>query len=168
MEFVPYLAIFDGLGNPILDNKYQVPIGMFITSFKYKYTNEGPDEGTFTIESDNTDIIMHDKLQYLMPLKLQWGKSFPDGKLESSPVRSVVVKKHKISLLADGVKMTVDFADASFLVQATPAKYSDYNKSIKEYLKGILKGQSVPFQVVDYANTESTEIKIAKKLRDAN
>ena len=36
----PYLAIFNTSGQPIMDDKNGLPIGMLVTSFKYVYEEE--------------------------------------------------------------------------------------------------------------------------------
>lgn len=160
-----YLAIFDGMGNSIIDDKYGVPIGVFVTTFNYNYTSEGPDEAEFTLETDNPDISSNDKLRYLMPIKLQWGYVTPDGQVISSPVRAVVVKDHSISFTPDGVKLVVQLSDASFITQASSATYQNQEKDLQTYVTSLLQGQSVPFQILDYSNRESTDVVVAKKVQ---
>lgn len=88
----PYLAIFDGAGSPIMDIFNDLPIGMEVENFNYKYTEGKGDKGKFTIVTDFVDIVDHPSLQFKMPLKIQWGWIFSDSSFKSSPVRLVNIK----------------------------------------------------------------------------
>lgn len=46
-----------------------LPIGMEVENFNYKYTEGKGDKGKFTIVTDFVDIVDHPSLQFKMPLK---------------------------------------------------------------------------------------------------
>lgn len=161
-----YLAIFDGQNNPIFDTQKQLPLGLFVTGFNYEDDEDDDDSGDITIETDNVNIISLPQLGYLMPIKLQWGWIYPDNTYKSSPIRSVVVKKHKVDFTPEGVKLTLEVASASFLLKNQSAHYENNKEGdFIKYIKGLLQGVSVPVSVCDYSVKPYAEITSIKKVR---
>lgn len=150
----PYLAIFDSSEAPILDLVSNVPIGVFVTSFTYKYVEDGVDEAEVIIQTPNQNIADHPNLQYLMPIKLQWGWIYSDGTSKSGPVRSVVVKDYTLGFNEEGVKFTLKLADSSFLLKKEPANYSEgTNKnedSFNQYLEQLVTG-TFELEIIDFS-----------------
>lgn len=168
----PYLAIFDSAETPIIDSLHNLPIGVFVTYFKYNYVEDGIDTGEIVIETNNTNVSDHPSLQYLMPLKLQWGWIYPDGSSLSGPMRSIVVKDHKLSFTPKGVKFTIELSDSSFLTKSEPADYTGPHGDLKNqceflgYVDNLLKGTGQDIEVVSF-NTNMTDLekrKVVKQL----
>lgn len=145
----PYLAIFDGAGSPIMDEFNQLPIGMEVESFNYKYTEGKGDSGKFTIVTDFVNLVDHPALQFKMPLKLQWGWIFSDGSFKHGPVRLVNVKNHDIEFTPEGVKFTIEFADGSMFLKAEPSKYVNGKYEYLEAFNELAQGR-MPLTIVDY------------------
>lgn len=155
----PYLAIFDGAGSPIMDIFNDLPIGMEVENFNYKYTEGKGDKGKFTIVTDFVDIVDHPSLQFKMPLKIQWGWIFSDISFKSSPVRLVNVKSHQIEFTPDGVRFTIEFADAKMFLEAEPSKFvgdkTDYLEVFNELAMG-----NMPMTVIDYSEKAGVHLEI--------
>ena len=154
----PYVAIFDASEAPILDLLYNAPLGVFVTSFSYTYVEDGVDEAELTIQTSNQDIADHLNLQYLMPIKLQWGWVYPDGTSKSGPVRSVVIKDYNLTFNEEGVKMDIELSDSSFLLKKEPADYSEGDgiprpsnteDGFNKYLDQLLEG-TFPIEVINH------------------
>ena len=129
-----YLAIFDPQNKPIYDIHKNLPIGLFVTNFSFEEDEEEDDCGEIVIETDNVEIINTPQLNYLMPIRLQWGWIYPNGQSKSSPVKSVVVKKHKIDFTNEGVKFTIEVASSTFLLKTQPARYGSGNQG-RDFIK---------------------------------
>ena len=150
-----YVALFDTEKKPIFDDIKGFPLGMFVTSFSYEDDEDDDDSGELVIETDNVEITNLPNLGYLMPLKLQWGWVYPNGTYKSSPVKTVVIKKHKVDFTTEGVKFTIEFASASFLLKSQPAKYGGNNKNMDflTYLMNAANGIALPMTIADYEVT---------------
>ena len=139
----PYLAIFDGGQQPIMDDLTQLPIGVYVTNFEYNYDEDDDDNGNFTMECNNPDLVAHPSFKYKMPLCLQWGYIYPKGDSFIGPLRKVIVIGNESEFTETGVKITINFASASILAKNFPAKYYDRAKGILDYLTPLLKGGPV-------------------------
>lgn len=156
----PYVAIFDSDGNPIICPLNNMPIGMFVTKFNYKYVEEGADTAEITIQTNNINIADHSALQYLMPIKLQWGWLYHNRGSESSPVRTVVVKDISLRFSPEGVTMDLDLSDSSFLLKGTAANYNavgaaSISKNLESVIQDILNGVPSGIQVVKSIDTST-------------
>lgn len=155
----PYLAIFDGSGDPIMDPQKNKPIGIFVSSFKYSYIEEDADEGEFVIDTDNPELSSHPKLQYNQSLKLQWGYIFPTKEPFVGPVRSVIIVGNKTDFTDTGVKMTISFADSTVLAKNIPATYKsvqsdwdDITRILSEVFTGFAGSTT---RISDYRGSKS-------------
>ena len=117
------------------------------------------DKGKFTIVTDFVDIVDHPSLQFKMPLKIQWGWIFSDSSFKSSPVRLVNVKSHQIEFTPDGVRFTIEFADAKMFLEAEPSKFvgdkTDYLEVFNELAMG-----NMPMTVIDYSEKAGVHLEI--------
>ena len=154
----PYLAIFDGAGTPIMDDGNDMPIGPEVESFSYNYTEGKGDSGEFTIVTDYVGIVDNPSLQFKMPLKIQWGWIFSDSSFKSSPVRIVNVKGHKIDFTPEGVKFTIEFADAMFL-EAEPSKFVGNKTTYLEAFNELAMGK-MPITRILYGEKEGIGLTI--------
>lgn len=146
----PYLAIFDGSENPIMDDLNDIPIGMEVTKFVYKYTEGKGDSGEFTIETNYVNIVDNPSLQYKMPLKLQWGWLFSDGSSKVGPVRIVNISDHKIDFDPEGIKFTIKFKDAKKFLEDAPPNYFANQIDYLTYVQDLIMGR-LPIIILDYA-----------------
>lgn len=170
----PYLALFDSSESPIIDTLYGLPLGIFVTSFKYQYCEDGCDTGEIVIETANTNISDHPSLQYLMPVILQWGWLYPDGSKKVSPLRSVVVKDHKVEFSPTGVKFTIELSDSSFLLKAEASDYSGAKSDLKKqgdymnYVEKVLSGTGTNIDVIQFginADIDNSRSRLQSQLR---
>lgn len=161
----PYLAIFNGSGQPIKDPLTELPIGVYTTDFEYNYEEEKEDWGHLILECDNPDIVALPELKYQMPLQLQWGYIYPSKKANCSPIRRVIVIGKEVEFTPDGVKTTINFADSTILSKNISATYNGQDGGFNEYVKNLLTGRLMGVQLVDYnPNAYVAVKKIFKKL----
>lgn len=158
----PYLAVFNNLGEPIVDSSSGLPIGMLMTDFEYNYNEEKSDVGEFTLETDNPDLISHPALDFYMGLMLQWGWIYPNGGFYCSPVRQVVITEHNVDFTETGVKIRIVFSDSSVLLKNQPADYYNSAAGFEAYVKDMLKGVGIGLELWDYS--EDNGVKITKKV----
>lgn len=153
----PYLGIFNGSAQPIIDPKNKLPIGVFVTSFEYVYDEEDCDEGRITIETDNPDLVALNDLGYYRPLQLQWGYIFPSQMTYQGPVRKVMITGREVTFNETGTHITIMFSDASVILKNHPANYFNNTGGFLEYLRDILLGRGVGTIMVDYRETSQTQ-----------
>lgn len=158
----PYLAIFDGKRQPVVDPKSGLPIGMLMTSFDFEFDEDKPNKAEFVLETDNPDLVMHPALDYQMPLRLQWGWIFPDGTADTSKVRSVIVTNHKIKHGRDKIELRVECKDASILLQQQPARVFQQSTDYKDWVIGLLNGR-VGISLLDYEKKTTINHRIAQR-----
>lgn len=158
----PYLAIFDGSGRPIMDKLNEIPIGMEVIRFEYKYTEDDGDSGEFTIHTNNVNIVDEPALQYKMPLKLQWGWLFSDGTNRVGPPRLVNISDHKIEFTPDGTKFTIIFKDARKFLEDSPPDYFANQTDYLIYMQQLAMGR-LPFMITDYAEKAGLKLTIFER-----
>lgn len=158
----PYIAMFDESNQPILDLSMGLPLGVFVDKFKYVYTEDGCDTATIDLQTSNINIADHPGLQYLMTIKLQWGWIYPDGGSKSGPVRSLVVKDYSLSFTNEGVKMTLELSDSSFLLKTEPPTHNggknkplSKDDNIYKHIEGAIKGTPYNIKIVDITPTKN-------------
>lgn len=152
----PYLAIFNGSQQPIMDFKNNLPIGVFVTSFEYSYIEEDCDEGKIVIETDNPDLVALDELDYYRPLQLQWGYIFPSKLTYVGPIRKVMITGREVTFDESGTHITLTVSDASVILKNTSAKYFNTGGFV-EYLTDILNGNGIGFIMRDYREVPMTQ-----------
>ena len=153
----PYLAVFDGQGQPIIDPKNNLPIGMFMTSFEYTYDEEDTDGGSFTIDTDNPDLAALSELDYYKPLMLQWGYIFPSNQAYIGPIRRVMITGREVTFNENGTHISIEFSDASVILKNMPARYFENTRGFLKYIEDILLGKGLGIIMIDYR--ESSEKK---------
>lgn len=143
----PYLAIFDGRSNPIVDPLTNLPIGTYVTNFEYVYNEEDDDTFEITLTCDNPNLIDLPQLSYLMPLLLQWGWIFSDGSSNCGPVRKVVIRDSESNFSDSGVKIVLKGTDAFALTKVMPANNED--EIMVKWITNNLEGKFY-IDIIDY------------------
>lgn len=155
----PYLAIFNGAGNPILCQKNNLPIGTFVKSFEYVYKEDEEDVGEIRLETDNPNILDHEDLQYYSELLLQWGYIFSDQSFLCGPPRKVIIIGMSSEFTEHGTTVNFKVADAGILLKTVPANYYNNLEGFEDYIKDLLEGDIIgEVKLVDYSNVESQVI----------
>ena len=146
---MPYLAIFDGDGKPIIDELINKPIGLFVTKFTYVSDEDEIDNGSITLNCSNPDLPSNKKLMYRAPLQLQWGWLFPDGSKLVGPLKKVIIKKRKTSFTSTGVEMVISIACSSSFTKSMPPNYSGITSDFGTFVQGLLNGDPA-VEILDY------------------
>lgn len=135
----PYIAIFDGSSNPIIDPSNQLPLGTFIDNFIYEYNEEKEDTGSFVITTNNPNICDLPQLQYQEILWIQWGYVLPDSTVVCGNPRRVMITDISASFKSSGVTLEIKFADPNILLKNIPANYF---ARYARYLNGVLNAMT--------------------------
>lgn len=162
----PYLSIFDGQGKSIIDEKNNLPIGVFVTDFEYTYDEDDDDSGHFTIETDNPEIVANSALNFQMPLKLQWGIIYPSRDPYIGPVRNVIIIGKETDFTPQGIKLTLNFASGSILSKTTPSQYYSDKLEFFDILNNALQGNPCGVKMFDYTVENSIETLVAERVTD--
>lgn len=160
----PYLAIFNSQLSVIRDPKNNLPIGTFVTHFEYTYDEEKVDKGKIEIETDNPDLIALNELSYGQGLQLQWGYIYSDGSGYYSPVRKVIIINTDSTFGQSGVKITLEFSDASIILKNAPSNYFDNTKGFVKYVEDLCKGVPIGIALVDYNEQSTVKAAVAKRV----
>ena len=159
----PYLGIFNGMAKPIMDPKYNLPIGMYVTSFEYVYDEEDCDEATIHLDCDNPDLVDLNDLQYYRPIQLQWGYIYPSNVTYQGPVRKVIIIGREVSFDETGTHITLTMGDATTILKNSPANYYNNTKGLLAYLVDITKEIPIGYTLSDYKETTIKSQVVAKK-----
>lgn len=120
----PFLWIANGTESFIMNPKNNLPIGELVTSFRYKYKEDGVDEGEITLHTDNFDLPADPQLQQQCPLCLQWGYIYPSLQRYLGPKRRVIIVAQDINWGPDGLDFTIKFAARGFMLKNIPAEWN--------------------------------------------
>ena len=163
----PYLGIFNGQSKPIKCQKNDLPIGTFVKSFEYKYTEDGPDVGEIMIETDNPDLLDHPDLQYYSELWLQWGYIFPDGSCLPGPPRKVIIIGNTAEFTERGTTINIKFADVGIMLKTVPSNFYGNMKGLEGYLKDLLQGEFIgDVSLIDASEVDNKIIPIVTESVD--
>ena len=143
-----YVAIFDSTGKPIFDPLSNLPIGIFVTDFNYTFIEEKSDTASFTILTDNPNLVDLPKLSQQSVLKLQWGFIFEDGTSDSSQVRTVSIADHSVDFNENGITIKYSCTDLfSSVAKQNPADLE--NRIFNTWVKNNIEGK-FGFEIVNY------------------
>ena len=146
----PYLAIFSPTNKPIVDPKSGLPIGIFVSSFFYEYSDEKEDTAEIVIDIDNPNLLDIPELQKQRSLKVQWGWLYPNKKNKIGPLRSIVIVDSDSAYGSQGVKFTLKCQDAfSLYAKTTHSKPNYEEKAFQSWVKDNIGGKFM-LEVVDY------------------
>lgn len=146
----PYLAIFSPTNKPIVDPKTGLPIGIFVSSFFYEYSEEKEDKAEIVIETDNPNLLDIPELQMQRTLKLQWGWLFPNKQKQVGPLRSVIIIDRDSAYGSQGVRVTIKCQDSfSHFAKNTHSKVNYEEKAFQSWVKDNIEGKFM-LEVVDY------------------
>lgn len=126
----PYIALFDEASQPILNPLTNLPLGLYMDSFRYtfqeansrssrgfmKNTNPG-NEGKLIFRSEDPNTIDISGLQENSKIFIQYGYIFPDGSFLTSPILSTVIRQIDAVFDNNGVTITILTKDKSDLMK---------------------------------------------------
>lgn len=150
-QAMPYIALFDQKGDPIIHPISGLPLGMYITDFSYTYEEDEDDVASITIETDDLDVNSLKEFKNKTPLIVQWGYIFPDGSKEVSQPRKVIIRDDEFDASESGDKYTFKCTDAFSLVKTQPADRSHalFLNWVKYNLRGLDHVSLVDFRITE-------------------
>jgi hypothetical protein len=154
----PFVTLFDGNSQPIMDKKNNLPLGMFVTGFTYEYDEEDGDKADIDIETDNINLLDQPEFGEKMPLLLQWGHVLPTGEIKASPVRKVIIRDTEWEGREAGVRITIKCSDILALLKNQPASRADdsFEKWLETLMVSIPQAQLVDHRLRDRLTVGST------------
>lgn len=168
----PYIAIFQADGKPITDMQKGMPLGMFVSDFEYTYKEEDADEGKFTVQTDNPELVSHPSLQFNQTIILQWGYIYHSRAPHIGPPRKVFIEGMDSEFSPKGVKIVIKFKDSTALAKNTPATYDGVGEDHQDlsYILGrMIDGFVGGVKLVDYqGNQYASQEVIIGLSRDSN
>ena len=159
----PYLAIFDGGQEAIIDPVSKLPIGVYVVSFEYTYEEGKEDKGRFIIVTNNTNLISLKEFNYMMPLHLQWGWIYPDATSKSGPLKKVLITGHDVHFTPEGTRITIEFSDCSILLKNMQPNFAGQAKGFDKYVTSVLNGIPVGITFIDYDITREVREQVVAK-----
>lgn len=154
----PYVAIFDGTEAPIIDPLSGLNIGALVNSFEYNYQEDDADDGKFTVQCNNPNLVAHPKLADNMTLNLQWGWIYPDGSIYYGPLRSVMVTDREVKFGRDGTELTIEFSSAGSILKNEPSRMPNGDTdTMLMWIASILDGIPVVAEVINHQVDENQE-----------
>lgn len=125
---MPYVAIFNIDGYPILDPYTQLPIGSGTTRFTFRSKIEEANETEITIQTGRSDIADSPQLQEGILIVVQWGYIFPNGSVSSSKPKVVRIKDIDYTFDTTGTTVILKCSDDSKSLQYLPQYVPDPEK----------------------------------------
>lgn len=110
---MPYLALFDYKGDPILNPITGVPLGAYITSFLYTFDEEHENQAKLLFHTGEPDIVDTEGLQHNDSLIIQWGYIFPDGTSNIGVPHTIKVKDYSCKFTSTGVQVEIICIDGT-------------------------------------------------------
>lgn len=117
---MPYLALFNEEGLPIMNTITGIPLGAYISKFSYKYEQNKEDQCSITFDTGDPDTVDIAELQEHKVIMVQWGYIYPDGSYLSGPVRMVEVKDFNAIFDDSGTHATIKCKDSSSVLRGLP------------------------------------------------
>lgn len=128
---MPYLAIFNMDGYPIIEPSSGLPIGVGVTRFTFRSQVDKPNETEIIIETGSPLIADSPQLQTGMLLVIQWGYIFPHGNTLSSKPKPIRIKDVDYLFDNNGTKVTLKCEDQSNIIQYLPQYIPDPSNDYK-------------------------------------
>lgn len=155
----PYLAIFNSLGEPIMNQLTNIPLGEYVTQFSYKYDEERENQARLTFEVGDPNIVDQADLQEGQTLLLQWGYIFHDGTSVSGPVKSIQVKDFNSTFDSTGVHVSLVCIDGAVSLRHIPpcAPCSEEDKKTNGFMAFLDSGCMMDVAVIIEEFTNNNE-----------
>lgn len=123
---MPYLALFDSLGMPVMNTVTGIPLGAYISKFTYMYDEEKENLATLVFDTGDPDTVDIPELQEGSVIFLQWGYVYPDGQFISGPIKTIKIRDFDCTFDAMGTHVTLKCIDSvGDLRFQPPYTYSD-------------------------------------------
>lgn len=157
---MPYLAMFDETGNPIVNQVTGIPFGAYVTSFNYKTEQDKENLATIVIQTGNPNTADDPALQENKTLILQWGYIFADGSTSSSIPIAVRIRDFDLLLNDQGTQITIKCVDDTMRLRQIPVWVPDNvnrdfkgGNTFKDYMdKGFGCNMGIIIERFEYGN----------------
>lgn len=156
----PYVALFNGSGQPLIDRVSGIPLSVFATSFNFEQKEGETKEVEITLKVPNGSIIDSREIGPYSPIKVKWGWIYPDGTYTYGPLWNLMVTGREISFTPQAIDISLKLSDRTILYKNAPSEFPDNFATNIELLKKLLVGKEAVFTVlVDYkgSHTEVTK-----------
>ena len=133
----PYLAIFDGQGNPFRHPISGVPLGAYISQFQYKYDEENHNECTITFDCGDPDVVGESAFKENSKIIVQWGYIYSDGSSISCDPVVLYIRDYNVDFDDSGVHSSLICLDIKEEIRKQfPVKPNgDEQRTLDKYLE---------------------------------
>lgn len=155
---MPYVAIFNIDGYPIIDPLTGLPVGCGITRFTFKSQVDEPNETSITIMTGSSAIADSPQLQEGYLIVVQWGYIFPKGNTISSKPKPLRIKEIDYTFDNNGTTVVLKCEDQSGEIRFLPQYIPDptTNETFTDYMdRGF--DQEIGILIQKHIPDESTE-----------
>ena len=149
----PYVTFFNGSNQVIRDLVYGLPIGVFVTGFKFKGKEGETTEAIISIKAPTNFGFSNKDLGPYSPIKIKWGWIYPDGSHTYGPLWNLMVIDREISFGQEGINIELTLGDNSIILKNQPASSVNLErvKNNLELLEALLRGEVVfNVSLIDY------------------
>ena len=132
----PYLAIFNESGMPVMNVITGIPLGAYVSSFTYKFSEGKENEANIVFDTGDPDTVDQEDLQVNRTIWLQWGYIYPDGTSCCNEPIAVKVKDYSAIFDDSGTHSTLKCVDGTTeLRRALPLRSGDDpNEAMSKFL----------------------------------
>lgn len=134
----PYVALFNGSGQPLIDRVSGIPLSVFATSFNFEQKEGETKEVEITLKVPNGSIIDSREIGPYSPIKVKWGWIYPDGTYTYGPLWNLMVTGREISFTPQAVDISLKLSDRTILYKNAPSEFPDNFATNIELLKNFL------------------------------
>ena len=119
----PYVALFNGSGQPLIDRVSGIPLSVFATSFNFEQKEGETKEVEITLKVPNGSIIDSREIGPYSPIKVKWGWIYPDGTYTYGPLWNLMVTGREISFTPQAVDISLKLSDRTILYKNAPSEF---------------------------------------------
>ena len=133
----PYLAIFDGQGNPFRHPISGVPLGAYISKFSYKFDPKKNNECAITFDCGDPDVVGESAFKENSKIMVQWGYIYSDGSSISSDPIVLYIRDYNVDFDDSGVHSSLICLDIKEEIRKQfPVKPNgDEQRTLDKYLE---------------------------------
>lgn len=152
----PYVTFFNGSGIVLTDLVTGLPVGTFVTSFKFEQKEGETKEVSITLKVPTQFAIRGSDIAPYAPIKVKWGWIYPDGTYTYGPLWNLVVVGMEVSYTPTAIDINLKLNDRTILLKNSPVSISNEFLENWELIKQLLMGIPVFVEIYDYQNVGSS------------
>lgn len=156
----PYLALFSGAGTAIIDQSTNMPIGTYVTDFRFEQKEGETKKAEIIMKVPPSFKIDANLIKPLSPIKIVYGWIFPDSSYIHGPSWDLMVGAREVTYSQHAVDFTLTLVDRTELLKSRPSVYPSDTDTITDIMKKLLIGNEAIFPIVVDYETLYTKVEL--------